>query len=405
MRHRISWSILTAVISISIAHSDASMSQTSHLPVLEQRKFSDLAEFQSDNFLEAWATFSRTCKYISSREIELRAGVPANERLREICGKAMLTNPSDSTAARNFIKAHFEPFQIITSESQANGNNAFLTGYYQPLVAGSLQKSTAFTQPIYGRPDDLIALDLAAEYPGLPSGLSAGRKTTTGAIVPFPTRREIDGGAINEKPIIWVRDAIEAFMIHVQGSATIDLGEDKRVRLTYAGRNGHPYTSVGRRLIESGEMSLDKMSLETLKQWVRDNGQEIGQKGRDLLQLNASYVFFSADASTARNEGPIGGAGIPLSPMRSIAIDRNIWSYGLPFWIEAELPLSPKNNEISKFRRLVIAQDTGSAIVGSARVDIYFGLGDQAGIVAGNIRHRGRLFVLLPKAKNEVPEP
>jgi membrane-bound lytic murein transglycosylase A len=234
----------------------------------------------------------------------------------------------------------------------------------------------------------------------LPSGFSAGRKGGDGKIEIYPDRRAIDLGALDGKshPIAWVRDGIEAFMIHVQGSAAIKLASGDIVRLTYAGRNGHPYTSIGNILIDCGEVPLPEMSLAKLKKWVRDNGQEAGEKGRQLLQCNASYIFFTLDKSTGRATGPIGGAGVPLTPLRSIAVDRTVWPYGLPFWIDVRIPWPIEGGSERHIRQLMIAQDTGSAILGSARADIFVGAGDEAGEIAGRIRHNGRMIVFLPRA-------
>ena len=185
-------------------------------------------------------------------------------------------------------------------------------------------------------------------------------------------------------------------MIHVQGSARISLEDGSEVRLTYAGRNGHPYTSIGRLLVERGEVPLADMSLETLKNWVRTAGQQFGRPGRALMQENKSFIFFEELACDEPNAGPIGGEGIPLTELRSMAVDRTIWPYGLPFWIEADLPWRSESPE--PFRRLLVAQDTGSAIVGPARADLFFGTGARAGDLAGGIRHPADFVVLLPEA-------
>ena len=185
-------------------------------------------------------------------------------------------------------------------------------------------------------------------------------------------------------------------MIHVQGSARVVLDDGSEVRLTYAGRNGSPYTSIGRLLVERGEVPLSEMSLARLKAWVRAAGQKPGQPGRSLMQENQSFIFFDMAPVTDPREGPTGGEGLPLTPLQSIAVDRTIWPYGLPFWIEGTLPWRSEQPE--RFGRLMIAQDTGSAILGPARADLYFGTGSEAGNRAGGIRHQADFFVLLPRA-------
>jgi membrane-bound lytic murein transglycosylase A len=181
----------------------------------------------------------------------------------------------------------------------------------------------------------------------------------------------------------------------VQGSARVHLRDGREVRLTYAGRNGHPYTSIGRVLVESGDIAPDKIGLESVKAWIRANGQKPGELGHALMTRNHSYVFFALNADLPESAGPIGGAGVSLAPLRSLAIDRGVWSYGVPFWIAADLPW--QSATATPFRRLMIAADTGSAIVGPARADLYFGSGEEVAARAGSIRHPCDFIVLLPR--------
>jgi membrane-bound lytic murein transglycosylase A len=190
---------------------------------------------------------------------------------------------------------------------------------------------------------------------------------------------------------VFVRDAVEVFVIQVQGSARIRLADGSIVRVAYAGRNGLPYTSIGRILVERGHIPLAEMSLERLMAWLRANPEA----GREVMRQNRSYVFFRRADELDPADGPIGGAGIPLTPGRSLAVDRTLWSYGLPFWLEGELPLAHGGSE--PLRRLMIAQDTGTAIVGPTRGDFFFGSGPEAGTRAGLLRHATRFVVLLPK--------
>ena len=184
-------------------------------------------------------------------------------------------------------------------------------------------------------------------------------------------------------------------MIQVQGSGLVELTDGRRLRLIYDGRNGRPYTSIGRGLIEAGEIREAEMSLARLKGWLRAAGVRPGERGRAWMQRNASYIFFRLAPDEPPGGGPIGGAGLPLTPLRSIAVDSNLWPYGLPFWIEARLPWRGAQPE--PFGRLMIAQDTGSAILGAARADLFFGSGDEAGLRAGSIRHDADFRVLLPR--------
>ncbi len=199
-------------------------------------------------------------------------------------------------------------------------------------------------------------------------------------------------------PLVFLADPVEVFFAQVQGSARVALPDGGCLRLTYAGRNGHPYTSIGRILVETGEIPADSIGLESVKAWIRAKGQAPGAAGSALMLRNKSYVFFAQNAALSDAEGPIGGAGLSLMPLRSIAVDRQIWSYGLPFWLSAELPW--QSPEPTPFRRLMIAGDTGSAILGPARADIFFGSGERAGARAGSIRHSCDFIVLLPRELN-----
>jgi membrane-bound lytic murein transglycosylase A len=210
-------------------------------------------------------------------------------------------------------------------------------------------------------------------------------------------RAAIEDGALGAraKPIVYLREPGEAFIIHVQGSARIRLPDGSVMRVAYAGRNGHPYTSIGKLLVQRGEMDLETMTLERLMGWLRDNPAP----AKAIMRQNRSYIFFREATELAFAEGPIGGAGIPLSPGRSLAVDRTLWSYGLPIWLDGTLPHSLERTE--PLRRLMVAQDTGSAILGPARGDFFAGSGKEAGTQAGLMRHKVSFVVLRPKFQPE----
>ena len=332
--------------------------------------FANLPGFAQDDHLAAIKVFLQSARSIAQGAPELRSALPAPQSLRAVCQLALQKTIGSAAEARRFFESHFIPCRIETGEVPP----AFLTGYYEPVVSGSLVRTPDFTEPVFARPVDLDQL------------------------FPYPARAQIEAlGLARFQPVVWLADGIEVFMIHVQGSAAVDLPDGRRIRLTYAGRNGQPYSSIGRALIEAGEIAPDAMSLERLKQWVRDQGQAPGEPGRALLHRNRSYIFFSMDESPARAQGPIGGAGVPLTPLRSVAVDRGLWPYGLPVFVDAVLPGA--GGALSPFQRLMIGQDTGSAILGPARLDLFMGSGDQAGALAGNIRHRAGLYILLPRAE------
>lgn len=336
-------------------------------------RFGDLAGFAADDHFAAFRVFAAHAAASLNGQKPLRAAKPANAALAAVFGAALTAEVGDSAAAHDFFVAHFAPYRLRPPD----GGRGFVTGYYEPVVPGSPVETQQFTTPILARPDDLDRRQ------------------------PCPERAAIEAGAIaaHTRPLVWVEDPVEAFLIHVQGSARVILPDGEEIRLVYAGRNGQPYSSIGRPLIERGAIAPEAMSLAALKAWVRAQGQKPGEPGRNLLQQNKSYIFFELARGIPRDSGPIGGAGLRLAALRVIAVDRTLWSYGLPFWLSGELPW--QSDQPSPFRRLMIAQDTGSAIIGAARADIFFGSDEAAGARAGAICHACDFVVLLPRSPPE----
>jgi membrane-bound lytic murein transglycosylase A len=355
-------------------------------PVLNPASFGDLAGFDDDDCREAFACFLVSCR--APRDVP-RSGRPPSASLQATFAAARAVDANDPVRARAFFADHFMPHRVVVPEQRG-----FLTGYYQPRLRGSPRPSPRFPTPVLGRPDDLVTFRDGDRPPGLDPRLSGGSRLADGAVVPYPDRAAIEDAAAS--PVLWLEDPVELFMAQVQGGALVTLDDGAVVRLAYDGRNGQPYTSIGRLLIESGAIAEADMSLAKLKDWLRANGLEPGHPARDLMRRNRSYVFFKVVPDGGE---PVAGAGVPLTPLRSIAVDRTLWSYGLPFFIQAELRWKSPRRE--PFRRLMIAQDTGSAILGAARADIYFGSGDEAGVRAGDIRDEGDFFVLLPKGERD----
>ena len=338
-----------------------------------------------DDFGAALKAFQATALGLVANVPPLRAAKPRSAALKRVAEIALSLDPSDNDAARAFFLGHFEPRRI-----EAPG---FLTGYFEPVVAGSPTESARFREPILSRPNDLVSFAPGEGPLGFDPTLTGARRRGDAALEPYPDRAEIE--TERRDPIVWLEDAVETFFIHVQGSARVKMTDGREMRLVYDGRNGQPYTSIGRQLIEAGEIAAADMSLARLKSWLRANGLDPGERGREVMRRNRSYIFFRLEAATDPRQGPTGGANVALTPLRSIAIDRQVWSYGLPFWIEADLPY--RGDGLEPFRRLTIAQDTGTAIVGPARFDLFFGSGDAAGVRAGAIRHSCRAWALEPR--------
>jgi len=365
--------------------------QFSASDLLHEIEFSQIDGFAADDLAAAFGAFRRSAERIVGGAQEQRGAVAPPPSL-VAAARAALEDVRDAGA---FFRRRFRPHVI-----KARG---FVTAYYEVEVEARLSPEPGFVTPILSRPLDLVTLNEAPL--SLPSGerLTSARRQADGALVPYPDRRAIEeeGAAPSAHPLAYVRDPVELFLIQVQGSARLRLPGCGVMALTYAGRNGWPYTSVGRLMIERGLVNRADMSLDLIKETLRKLGAGSGEAGRRIMQENRSYVFFEIDRSEARGIGPIGGQGAPLTPFRSIAVDRSIWCYGLPFWVAARLPWQSEAE--SAFRRLTIAQDTGSAIIGPARADLFFGAGEAAGRRAGDIRHAAEMIVLLPKDIGDGP--
>jgi membrane-bound lytic murein transglycosylase A len=358
---------------------------------LEAVGFADLPGFAADRHGEALTAFLKSCSapaHASAAIPSLRPGA-----LKKACAAA--ASSASAANPRGFFEQNFQPFRIIAEKTP----DAFFTGYYQPEIPGSLVQSADFPIPVYAPPPDLTALPVRDRVGAL-AELTAARRGPEGGLSPYPDRAAIADGALEHLPgirkLAYLHDKADLFLAQVQGSARVRLNDGRILHLAFAGRNGQPYTAIARILVQRGVAPPAEMTMRRLVDWLRRSGLERGEAGDNLLRLNRSYVFFSASVDKEEARQPQGGSGVALSPLRSIAIDAHIWPYGLPFYIDARLPW--RSAELEPFQRVTIAQDTGSAIVGPARADIFFGLGDLAGARAGELRHHGQFFLLLPKA-------
>jgi membrane-bound lytic murein transglycosylase A len=351
---------------------------------LETLEFESLAGWDDDDHLAALRTFERSARALVMGRKSARPAEPAPRELIASARAALCETVSPERDARQFFETRFRPFHVVPERGAG-----FLTGYYEPCVPASTIETGEFRWPILARPADLVSFAPDAAPAGFPEGVSGARCLGDGSVVPYADRAQIE--AERRDPVVWLHDAAEAFLVQVQGSAQVEFPDGRRARLAYDGRNGLPYTSIGRILIETGEIAESAMSLSRLKAWLRSDRD----RGLKLMRRNRSFVFFKLVDDFDPALGPVAGAGVALTALRSIAIDRTIWAYGLPFWIDAELPWADETPRA--FRRLMIAQDTGSAIVGPARADLFFGSGEAAGGRAGAIRHKGEVVVLLPR--------
>jgi membrane-bound lytic murein transglycosylase A len=335
----------------------------------------------------AFDIFARGCM----TDPPLRAAVPLPDALLRACDEARRlkqAGPIDRASARKFFETGFSFWRI----RPANADTGFMTGYFEPEFEGSLTRSDAFPTPLYGRPADLVTRMPGDDWPGLDGSLSAARRTAKG-LEPFPDRSAIETGALDGQnlEILWMRHPVDRFVLQVQGSGRIRLPDGSVTRLVYSGRNGHAYTSLGRVLSQRESIPPEQMTMDRLIARLKADADF----ARELIRLNRSFVFFARRDDLPADSGPIGGAGLPLTPLRSIAIDRSIWPYGMPAWIDATLPDGSGGSE--HLARLMIAQDTGSAILGAARIDLFVGSGPVAGHRAGLVRHPFDFTVLWPR--------
>jgi membrane-bound lytic murein transglycosylase A len=328
-----------------------------------------------------FATFRRSCAAPRS----LRAGAPRPDTLAAICAAA--PSRPEGSAARLFFEEHFAPYRIAP-----DAGTGFLTGYFEPELPGSLKRSDAFPTPVLGRPPDLVTRMPGDEWPGIDPALTSARRSFAG-LEPYPDRAAIDAGALAGQglEILWLRDPVDRFVIQVQGSARIVLADGKVVRLAYAGRNGHAYSSLGRIVAREQGLPPEQMTMDRLIAFLKADAP----RADALIARNRSFVFFRRADELPPELGPIGGEGVPLTPMLSVAADRAIWPYGLPVVLSGSLPLAAGGTE--PLARAAIIQDTGSAIIGPARIDVFFGSGAGAGHRAGLTRHPLELFVLWPR--------
>jgi membrane-bound lytic murein transglycosylase A len=341
-------------------------------PALLPVAWSELPGWSEDDQVSALKAFVQGCEALGTREV-----------WRSVCQNARTLAARSIGAARKFFEANFQPYRALNADGTDEG---LITGYYEPLLHGSRKPSARYKFPLYGVPDDLLVIDLTELYPDL-KGMRLRGRLDGRRVVPYYSRAEIDrqNASFTAKVLYWVDDPIDLFFLQVQGSGQLRLNTGERVRVGYADQNGHPYRSIGRYLIERGELSLENASMQGIKTWA----QQYPDKLAEVLQHNASYVFFRELA--ANLPGPLGALGVPVTAGRSLAIDPRHIPLGAPVYLATTWPNSKR-----PLQRLMMAQDTGGAIRGGVRGDYFWGYGEQAGTQAGRMQQRGRMWVLLP---------
>jgi membrane-bound lytic murein transglycosylase A len=365
---------------------------------MDATEYSNLPGWQDDNHLDALSAFQKSCESL--------VRLPKNRPLRpkktggtagdwhQVCkdalklGSILTDNNSDRGVAQAFFEAHFTP---LTLSAEA-GDDGFLTGYYEPLMEGNHTQTTTYNVPLYKRPSDLVTVDLGSFRDDLKGRRIAGR-VKNGALKPFETHEQIDSGALENQglELIWLKSHVDAFFLHIQGSGRVRLPDGSFQKVGYDGPNGHPYTAIGGVLVKWGELKRVDVTMPAIKKWITENPD----RAPELMQANKSYIFFRA----LEGSGPLGSQGVVLTPGRSLAVDRNHIPLSAPVFLAGSHP-DPNNlkGPSLPLNRLVIAQDTGGAIRGELRGDVFWGMGVEPEIIAGNMKNEAKFFMLLPKA-------
>ena len=367
--------------------------------------WNDIAGWATDDHVQAYKAFRVSCASIAAQRNPPEDSKALGASLREPCRSAKSKEITEATKARAFFEENFLPLQI----SRLGEDAGFVTGYYEPIVEGSRTQTDVYNVPVYRRPSNLFVRGFGQDAPSLPNKGQVFRKIGRRKLVPYYDRGEIEDGAIAGRglEICWLKNQTDLLFAQIQGSARIRLEDGSTIRINYDAHNGYPYTAVGRVLIDRGIIPKEQMSMQKIREWMEQNPDG----AKDLRRQNRAYVFFREVPLSDKDEA-VGAQGVPLTPGRSIAVDNSLHVYGTLFFIEGELPIESAQSK-TPFRRLMVAQDTGSAITGPARADIYYGAGPDAGRISGRFRHNMRFVMLVPKSldpaargrKMPLPDP
>ncbi len=357
---------------------------------LQPANFSDLAEWRGAGHAEAYRSLALSCAEITGNPGRFKSKRRFAGRAADwsaMCKTVSRKPRLPAETARRFFEKHFQVFRVVPE----TGRKGLFTGYYEPEVKGSRTRTASFPVPIYAKPDDLVTFNKAERTA---TGLRYGRRVA-GKPKPYFTRKQIEQGALRGRglELVWLSSWADAFFMQVQGSGRVRLPDGSAFRLGYAGKTGLPYTAIGAVLIKTGDVAREDMSMQAIRAWMTANPK----KARALMWHNESFVFFRPVTLVDETLGPIGAQQVQLQPEVSLAVDRSLWAYGTPVFLETTLPATDDTAE-RPFNRLMIAQDTGTAIKGRVRGDIFFGAGERAARLAGRMQSPGNMFVLLPHA-------
>jgi membrane-bound lytic murein transglycosylase A len=349
--------------------------------------YADVPGWGADTQAEALPALARSCAAMAPRADATETGpLPAFGRVadwRGACAALAAVPADDAAAARAYFERWFKPFRA----GNAGPSGGFLTGYYEPELRGSRAPDARYQTPLFLRPPDMVTVELG-EFRDILKGERIAGRVVEGRLRPFPNRAAIEAGALAGRGLefVWVDDAVDAFFLHIQGSGRVVLPNGQIVRVGYAAANGHAYTAIGRELIARGVLTREAVTMQSIRDWLAANPSE----AKAVMATNASFVFFRE----LEGDGPLGSQGVALTPGRSLAVDTRFVALGTPVWIDTVDPVAPE----TPLRRLMVAQDTGGAIRGPLRGDVFWGHGEAAAQRAGRMQSEARLVILLPAA-------
>ena len=364
--------------------------------------YGQLDGWQRDDMRGSVRAFQRSCRAMVRRSDDRGVGPDARMgtigQWRGPCETALALDADTlrKDDARAFFQSDFTPYLVGNGKT----SEGLFTGYYEPELRGNLTRDGKYQTAIYLKPDDMVSVDLGEFSDELKGKKLVGRLSGS-SLKPYYDRAEIEGGALSGRDLemVWVDDAVDAFFLQIQGSGRVVLPDDSVLRVGYAATNGQAYYAIGRELIERGALTRETVSLQTIRKWLHDNPDEADA----VMNTNASFVFFQPLKTDPDDPdaGPLGSQGVALEPGRSLAVDRRFHAMGVPVWLETSDPM----NADRTFHRLMVAQDTGGAIRGPVRGDIFFGPGEDAALFAGHMNRTGQKFILLPKVIDPAQWP
>ena len=360
--------------------------------------FSDLPGWGGDDYTSFGIAFQQSCNRILKQAPGKAFGAldvaGTYGDWQGVCRNFQSMRALSNEAIRRFAEENLKPVQILAGPDE----EGLFTGYYEASLKGSPVQTPRYNTPLHALPGDLVMVDLGAFREDLKGRRIAGR-VKGNRLYPYENREEISAGQWphDDEVLVWVDSPVDAFFLHIQGSGRVEFEGGTTMRVGYAGQNGHPYYAIGRELIKRGVLEKDQVSMQSIRTYLEENPAQ----AQEIMNTNASYVFFQK----LDEAGPLGGEGVVLTPGRSLAVDRSLLSYGLPIWVDIEAPPAGGEGETHmRLRQLMVAQDTGGAIRGPVRGDVFWGYGDRAEALAGAMKSKGRYWALIPRHLLEAQE-